>query len=270
MFEITFDDILTLPDKDFNPDMVCIVAGCGGEVGRAIAIAASANNLMTIGLDSNDEEGKKTQKLARDIGGQMIFIETDLASDKDIGYSMDEAAKLGAIKYVANIAEIEGIDSIEDFNIEKYDLIRHAMLRVPLYISELAIPYMKKSSNGIGVIGNLISINKAISTKHEIFCSINDDDLDALSNSISAEEGTIRFFTVHSGSINSLHLWNKFREHKKNNISGENIDRGSTAKKNRLNDVITPIEIANMFILGFSQYSRGLIEGGLFFDGRSF
>ena len=76
--EIKREEILILQDDQFNTDSVCIVTGSGTGIGRATAIAAAANNLMTVGLDINEKEGIKTQKLAREMGGQMIFVKTDL------------------------------------------------------------------------------------------------------------------------------------------------------------------------------------------------
>ncbi|HEX9911601.1 MAG TPA: SDR family NAD(P)-dependent oxidoreductase, partial [Desulfatiglandales bacterium] len=162
--EIRKDEILILQDSNFNPDNVCIVTGCGTGIGRATAIAASANKLMTVGLDINEKEGKKTQKIARDMGGQMIFLQADLCIDDDIQKAAADAARLGTIKYVANIAGIQHIDSVENFPMEKYDLMQRLMLRAPFYLSKLCIPHMKKSKDGTGVIGNMSSIHAHVST----------------------------------------------------------------------------------------------------------
>ena len=162
--KIKKEDILILNDDEFNTNNICIVSGSGTGIGRATAIAASANKLMTIGLDVNEEEGKKTQRLAREMGGQMIFIKTDLTRDDEIEYAMEEAAKLGTIKYLANIAGIQHIDSVENFPMEKYDLMQRIMLRAPFYLSKLATPHMKNSSGGTGVIGNMASVHAHICT----------------------------------------------------------------------------------------------------------
>ena len=125
------EDLLAIEDPNFNPNNVCIVSGAGTGIGRATAIAAAANRLMVVGLDINMVEGQKTQKLAREMGGQMIFIETDLSRDEDIENAVAEAIKLGTIKYLANIAGIQHIDSVDNFPMEKYDLMQKIMLGPP-------------------------------------------------------------------------------------------------------------------------------------------
>ena len=139
-----------LTDENFNAHNVCIVGGAGTGIGRAVAIAAGANNLMVVGLDFNEDEGKKTQKMVADLGGQMLFVKTDLTKDDDIENAVAEAAKAGAIKYLANIAGIQHIDAIENFPMEKYDHMQRLMLRAPFYLSKLCIPHMKQSMTGPG------------------------------------------------------------------------------------------------------------------------
>ena len=96
--KITHDEILVLADSLFNSNNVCIVTGAAGGIGRATAVAAAANKLMTVGLDIDEAGGKETQKMAREMGGQMIFIKTDLCEDSQIEHAVSEAAKLGTIR----------------------------------------------------------------------------------------------------------------------------------------------------------------------------
>ena len=119
---------------------------------------------MTVGLDVDAAAGKKTQALARKMGGQMIFIKTDLTKDADMDYAVREAAKLGSIRYLANIAGIQHIDSIENFPMAKYDQMMSIMLRAPFYLSKLVIPHFKKNADGKGVIGNMSSVHGHICT----------------------------------------------------------------------------------------------------------
>jgi 3-hydroxybutyrate dehydrogenase len=267
--EIQKDDILILQDSNFNPDNVCIVTGCGTGIGRATAIAASANKLMTVGLDINEKEGKKTQKIARDMGGQMIFLKADLCKDDDMQKAAADAAKLGTIKYVANIAGIQHIDSVENFPMEKYDLMQRLMLRAPFYLSKLCIPHMKKSKDGAGVIGNMSSIRAHVSTVNKPVYNITKFGLRALAQSISAEgAGKIRSFTLSTGFVKTPLALNRIpAQAAQRDISQEQVVAEVMMGKSRIKEMMAPVEVANLFIFGFSRYAKYLIGGDLLFDG---
>jgi 3-hydroxybutyrate dehydrogenase len=263
------DEILFLNDNFFNHDNVCVVTGAGTGIGRATAIVAAANNLMTVGLDINEEEGKKTQSLARELGGQMIFIKTDLTRDDDIEKSVAEAAKLGSIKYVANIAGIQHIDSVDNFPMDQYDLMQRLMLRAPFYLSKLAIAQMKRSSDGIGVIGNMASIHAHICTKNKPVYNITKFGLRALSQSISAEgEGRIRSFTISTGFVKTPLALNQIpAQAEQRGITREAVVRDVMMGASRIKEMMSPVEVANIFLFGFSRFARYLIGGDLLFDG---
>lgn len=267
--EITRDEILLISDDQFHPDHVCIVTGCGTGIGRATAIASAANNLMTMGLDINETEGKRTQKMAREMGGQMIFLKADLTEDDQLEHAVREAAKLGSIKYLVNIAGIQHIDSMENFPMEKYDLMQRLMLRAPFLLSKRVIPHMKKSNNGSGVIGNMASIHAHITTVNKPVYNIVKFGLRALAQSISAEgEGKVRSFTISTGFVKTPLALNQIpAQAKQRGISQEEVVRDVMMGKSRIKEMMLPIEVANLFIFGFSRFARYLIGGDLLFDG---
>lgn len=267
--EIERGDVLILEDNSFSPNNVCIVSGAGTGIGRATAIAAAANNLMVAGLDFNEEEGKKTQGLAREIGGQMIFIKTDLTKDDDIENAVSEAAKLGTIKYLANIAGIQHIDSIENFPMERYDYMQRLMLRAPFYLSKLTFPHMKKSSDGTGAIGNMASIHAHICTLNKPVYNITKFGLRALTQSISAEgEGKIRSFTVSTGFVKTaLALKQIPAQAEQRGITPEQVVSDVMMGSSRVKEMMSPIEVGNLFLFGFSRFAKYLIGGDLLFDG---
>jgi 3-hydroxybutyrate dehydrogenase len=267
--KIKLDDILVLKDKNFIADNVCIVTGCGTGIGRATAIAAAANKLVTVGLDVNEEEGHKTQKMARDMDGQMIFIKTDLTKDGEVEHAVKEAAKIGAIKYLANIAGIQHIDSIGNFPMEKYDLMMNLMLRAPFYLSKLCIPHMKKSKDGTGAIGNMSSVHGHMVTKNKPVYNISKFGLRGLSQSISAEgEGKIRGFSVSVGFVKTPLALNQIPDQaKQRGITPEAVVRDVMMGRSQIKEMMSPVEVANLFLFGFSNFSKYLIGGDLLFDG---
>lgn len=267
--KITREEILVLKDENFNPDNVCVVTGAATGIGRATAIAAAANNLVAVGLDINAQEGEKTCKMVDEIGGRMVFIKTDLTKDEELEKAIQQAAGLGAIKYLANVAGVQHIDSVDNFPMEKYDFMQRLMLRAPFYLSKLAIPHMKKSKDGVGVIGNMASAHAHICTKNKPVYNITKFGLRALSQSISAEgEGTIRSFTLSTGFVKTPLALNQIpAQAEQRGITQEEVVRDVMMGKSRIKEMMSPIEVGNLFIFGFSRYARYLIGGDLLFDG---
>jgi len=267
--KISRDEILLLPDDRFHPDHVCIVTGAGTGIGRATAIAAAANNLMTVGIDINETEGKRTQKMAREMGGQMIFIRADLTDDDQTEHAVSEAAKLGAVKFLVNIAGIQHIDSLPNFPMEKYDQMQRLMLRAPFFLSKLVIPHMRKRKDGCGVIGNMASIHAHICTVNKPVYNIVKFGLRALAQSISAEgEGNIRAFTISTGFVKTTLALNQIpTQAAQRGITEEEVVRDVMMGKSRIKEMMSPIEVANLFLFGFSRFARFLIGGDLLFDG---
>jgi 3-hydroxybutyrate dehydrogenase len=267
--EIERNQLLILDDPNFNPDNVCIVTGSGTGIGRATAVAAAANGLMTVGLDINEAEGVKTQKMAREMGGQMIFVKTDLCRDAEVEHAVTEAAKLGDIKFVANIAGIQHIDSIENFPMEKYDYMMNLMLRAPFHLSKLTIPHMRKNRDGIGAIGNMASIHAHICTLNKPVYNITKFGLRALTQSIAAEgEGKIRSFTVSTGFVKTGLTLNQIpAQAEQRGVSPEEVVREVMLGHSRIKEMMSPIEVGNLFVFGFSHFARYLVGGDLLFDG---
>ena len=267
--EIDKQEILILNDPNFNPGNFCIVTGAGGGIGRAVAIAAAANNLTVVGLDVSEKDGEITRGLISKMGGKMRFIRADLTLDSDIKEAVKEAAKLGTIKYLANIAGIQHIDSIENFPMEKYDYMQRLMVRAPFYLAKLTIPHMRKSGDGSGVVGNMASVHAHICTLNKASYNIAKFALRGLTQSISAEgQGKIRGFSVSTGFVKTaLALKQVPAQAKQLGITEEEVVRNVMMGFSRKKEMMSPIEVANLFLFGFSSFASYLIGGDLLFDG---
>ncbi|MFW2366133.1 MAG: SDR family NAD(P)-dependent oxidoreductase [Desulforhopalus sp.] len=265
--EIKREDILVLEDKDFCKDNVCLVTGCGTGIGRATAITAATNNLTVAGIDINESEGRKTTEMVEALGGTMTFIKADLTRDNEVEAAVDRAAGLGQIRYLANIAGIQHIDAVDNFPMEKYDFMQSLMLRAPFFLSQLTIPHMKRG--GAGVIANMASVHAHISTKNKPVYNITKFGLRALSQSISAEgEGFIRSFTISTGFVQTPLALNQIdAQAQQRNITPDQVISEVMMGKSRVKEMMTPVEVGNLFTFGFSRFSKYLVGGDLMFDG---
>jgi len=207
--------------------------------------------------------------MVEDLGGRFIFVKTDLARDEDIERAAERAAEAGSIKFLANIAGLQHIDSVENFPMEKYDLMQRVMLRAPFYLSRLTIPHMKKSANGQGAIGNMSSVHGHITTLNKPVYNITKFGLRGLSQSISAEgEGKIRSFTVSTGFVKTPLALNQIpAQAEQRGITQEEVVRDVMLGKSRVKEMMSPIEAANLFLFGFSRHAAYLVGGDILFDG---
>lgn len=263
------EDVMKIDEHDFCADNVCIVTGVGTGIGRATAVAAAVNGLTVFGLDVDEAKGGETAAIAQDFGGRMIFRKTDLCEDDQIEEAVAEASGLGNIRYLANIAGIQHIDSVENFPMEKYDYMQRLMLRARFFLSKLTLPYMRKGPDGCGAIGNMCSVHGYISTLNKPVYNITKFGLRALTQSISAEgNGKIRSFTVSTGFVKTPLALNQIpAQADQRGITEEAVVHDVMMGFSRVKEMMSPMEVANLFVFGFSKHAKYLVGGDLLFDG---
>lgn len=263
------EDILILNDDNFCKKNVCIVTGVSSGIGRATSIAAAVNGLTIVGLDIDEEGGSKTVDLVRELGSDMVFIKCDLTKLEEIDKAMLEISKLGDVRYLANIAGIQHIDAIENFPVEKYEFMMQLMLRAPFYLSKLTISLFKKNHDGCGVIGNMSSVHGHICTINKPVYNITKFALRGLTQSIAAEgKGKIRSFTVSTGFVRTALAINQIQaQAQQRNITPEEVVRDVMMGRSQVKEMMTPIEVGNLFMFGFSRFAKYLDGGDLLFDG---
>lgn len=267
--EIQREEILIVVDKNFKPANVAIVTGAASGVGRATAITMGANGLTVLGLDVDEKRGREMVEMGKALGSKIIFQKADLTKDQDILAAVKEGQKLGTIKFLANIAGIQHINAIEDFPMEMYDRMMAIMLRAPFYLAKLCIFHMKKSEDGIGVIGNMSSVHGHIVTKNKPVYNITKFGLRGLTQSIAAEgEGKIRSFTVSTGFVSTPLALNQIpAQAQQRRITQEEVVANVMMGRSQIKEMMKPIEVANLFVIGFSKLGKYLVGGDLLFDG---
>ena len=81
-------------------------------------------------------------------------------------------------------------------------------------------------------------------------------------------EGKIRSFTISTGFVKTALALNQIpAQAQQRGISEDEVVREVMMGKSRTKEMMSPIEVANLFIFGFSRHARYLIGGDLLFDG---
>ncbi|TYL40358.1 D-beta-hydroxybutyrate dehydrogenase [Natronococcus pandeyae] len=268
---VTSEDIHTIADDSFTERNVCLVTGGASGIGRATALAAAGNGL-TVAITDLDEDGLD-ETVARgeelDLDGRIEPIPGDLTVDDDIERIVAETAELGDLKYLANVAGMQHIDSIEEFPMEAYDRMHEVMLRAPLYLSKLCIPHFRETEDGEGCVGNMASIHAHYVTSDKVAYNVSKFGLRGLTQSIAAEgDGKIRAFSVSTGYVKTPLVTDQLRDTaEQRGISVQEVVEDVMLGQSRVKEMMEPIDVGNLFLLGFSDLGRHLDGGDLLFDG---
>jgi len=269
--ELTSDDLLVLDDPHFGPDTTAVVTGAASGIGQATAVALAANGLTVVGADIDEDGLQETVSLAEDVEapGAVRPVQTDLTDDADVETMIEVAAETGDLRYVANIAGMQHIASIPEFPMEKYDLLLDIMLRAPFLTAKLAMPHIRATDDGVGAIGNMSSVHGHYATQDKPAYITAKHGLQGLTRSIAAEgEGTLRGFSVSVGYVLTPLMVNQIEDTaEERGISERAVVEDVMLGQARTKEMMTPAEVANLFVFGFSGHGKHLNGGDLLWDG---
>lgn len=269
--EPTPDDILRLDDPYFTAETVAIVTGAASGIGRATALGLATNGLTVVGADIDTEGLDETAGRieAFDVEGQFHGVDTDLTDDTDVEAVVEAAADEGELRFVANIAGMQHIASISEFPMERYDLLTDIMLRSPFKMAQAAIPHIQSTDDGVGAIGNMSSVHGHYATKDKPAYIIAKHGLTGLTRAIAAEgEGSLRGFSVSVGYVLTPLMVDQIEDTAaERSISKREVVEDVMLGQARTKEMMTPVEVANLFVFGFSSHASHLNGGDLLFDG---
>jgi 3-hydroxybutyrate dehydrogenase len=268
--ELTADDVLVLDDERFASGTVAIVTGAASGIGRATAVALAANGLTVVGADVDEDGLDGTVALAADIGaeGSVLPVPTDLTDDAAVEAMVDAAAERGDLRYVANVAGMQRIASIPEFPMETYDLLLDVMLRAPFLVAKLAMPHIR-DADGVGAIGNMSSVHGRYATQDKAAYITAKHGLNGLTRAIAAEgRGTVRGFSVSVGYVLTPLMVDQIEDTaRERGISEREVVEDVMLGQARTKEMMTPADVANLFVFGFSKHGKHLNGGDMLHDG---
>jgi 3-hydroxybutyrate dehydrogenase len=269
--EVQIDDVLRVDDPSFTPENVALVTGAASGIGRATALALAANGLTVAAtdIDTAGLAGTVDRATELDVDGRIVEIAGDLTVDADLETIVDEAAVLGEITYLVNVAGAQHISPIEDFPMETYDQLHRIMLRAPLYLTKLCLPHMRESADGRGCVGNMCSAHGHYVTADKVGYNVSKFGLRGLTQSIAAEgDGRIRAFSVSTEYVKTPLVTDQIPDTAaRRGLTPQEVVSEVMLSESRSTEMMDPVEVANLFTFGLSRHGQHLNGGDLRWDG---
>ena len=269
--QLSTEELLVVDDPRFDVENVALVTGAASGIGQATAVALATNGLTVVGADLDADGLEETASLVEEFDAPGVFhgVETDLTDDDDVAAVVEAAAGEGALRYVANIAGMQHIDSIADFPMDRYDLLQNIMVRAPFLTAREAIPHIEATDDGVGAIANMSSVHGQYATRDKSAYITAKHGLQGLTKSIAAEgAGSLRSFSVSVGYVLTPLMVDQIQDTaEERGISEKAVVEDVMLGQARSTELMTPAEVANLFTFGLSRHGRHLNGGDLRWDG---
>ena len=268
--ELTSDDFLRIEDPYFTTDTVAVVTGAASGIGRATAAALAANGLTVVGVDIDEEGLAGTADIVdRVTGGRFVGAPTDLTDDGEVEAAVEAATGEGTLRFVANIAGMQYIASLPEFPMEKYDLLTDVTLRAPFKTAQAVMPHIQETGDGVDAVANMSSVHGHYATKDKSAYITAKHGITGLTRAIAAEgEGTLRSFSVSVGYVLTPLMVDQIEDTaRERGLSEQEVIEDVMLGQARTKDLMTPAEVANLFVFGFSEHASHLNGADLLFDG---
>ncbi len=142
-------------------DQVAIVTGAGQGIGQGIAQVFAAEGAKVVIATLVEAEGKASEQLINEAGGEALFIQTDVSVEQSIITMVEQTVKhYGRINTLVNNAGITVFKPLFETSLEDWDRLINTNLRSTFLCSKYAGIEMQKQG---GSIIN-ISSNHALAT----------------------------------------------------------------------------------------------------------
>jgi 3-hydroxybutyrate dehydrogenase len=135
----------------FLTGKTALITGSTSGIGLAYAkaLAAEGANVVINGFGDSAAIESERQTLEKISGGKAIYDGADLTKVDAIEKMMQNAADtFGGVDILINNAGMQHVSAVEDFPVDKWDLIIALNLTAAFHTARLAIPYMKSKKWG--------------------------------------------------------------------------------------------------------------------------
>lgn len=250
---------------------VAIVTGAGGGIGQAIADKMVIEGAVVVYTDLNKEAVESaTSKYNTD---QAIAVQCDVTNDEAIADAFKQTIlAYGGVDIIVHSAGLAISKSLEETTLKDWDLLENVLVKGQFLLSKIGTEIMKKQNLG-GDIVNIASKNGLVAGPNNVAYGTAKAAQQHMTRLLAAELAAdkIRVNVVNpDGVIVGSKIWEgEWAEGraKANGITVEELP-AFYAKRNLLNEIILPEDIANgvfacLAILNKSTGNIINVDGGM-------
>lgn len=267
--EITAGDVLRVADDRFESGSAALVTGAANGIGRATALCLAVNGLTVIGVDVDEAGLEAVADRAADLDaeGEVRPFVADVTDEADCEAAVGAAAETGTLRYLANVAGVQQVADIGSFPTGAFDRLHGVLLRAPFLLTKHCWPHFERA--GGGAVGNMCSVHGHYVTGGKVAYNAAKFGLRGLTASIAAEgEGSIRSFSVSTGWVRTELAIRQLPDlAEARGTSVEEVVETVSLGQSRLEEMMEPVDVGNLFVFGLSEHGRHLNGGDLLWDG---
>ncbi|MFC2000755.1 SDR family NAD(P)-dependent oxidoreductase [Chloroflexota bacterium] len=129
---------------------VALITGAGSGMGQATALLFAMEGARVAVADCAPRGGQETVSMLKGVGGEAVFIETDVSSSADVKRMVATTVDMyGRIDILFNNAGIWRLAPIAETTEEDWDLVLNTNLKGVFLCSKYAIPIMINQGQGV-------------------------------------------------------------------------------------------------------------------------
>lgn len=227
---------------------IAIVTGAGGGIGQAIADKMVAEGAVVVFTDLNKEAAESvTAKYSKD---QAIAVQCDVTSEEGITEAFKQTIlAFGGVDILVHSAGLAISKSLEDTTLKDWDLLENVLVKGQFLIAKTGTEIMKKQNLG-GDIVNIASKNGLVAGPNNVAYGTAKAAQQHMTRLLAAELAAdkIRVNVVNpDGVIVGSKIWEGSWAEGRAKANGITVEElpAFYAKRNLLNEIILPEDIAN-------------------------
>jgi NAD(P)-dependent dehydrogenase (short-subunit alcohol dehydrogenase family) len=126
-----------------------IVTGGGSGIGRATALCLGREGAEVAILDIDEEWGRETARMLRQMGVKSIFIRTDVSNESSAKQAIEATIReFGKLDTLINNAGVALVASITETTSEQWDRIIDTNLKGAFLMTKHAVPHLISAGGG--------------------------------------------------------------------------------------------------------------------------